>query len=98
MCTYDTEAATFVITDTKLYIPVVTLSTQDNTKLLQQLMSGFQRTIKWNKYQSKTIPIFILLNWSKFSMSKWTLSFIIVQIVQFYHSTEEYTQNNIFRL
>ena len=42
----------FKITDTKLYVPVVTLSTQDNAKLLQQLKSGFRRTINWNKYQS----------------------------------------------
>ena len=34
--------AKFVITDTKLYVPVVTLSTQDNAKLLQQLKSGFK--------------------------------------------------------
>ena len=37
----DTKARTFTITDTKLYVPVVTLSTQDNAKLLQQLKSGF---------------------------------------------------------
>ena len=43
----------FTITDTKLYVPVVTLSTQDNTKLLQQLRSSFKGTINWNKYQSK---------------------------------------------
>ena len=36
------------IADTKLYVPVVTLSTQDNAKLLQQLKSGFKRTINWN--------------------------------------------------
>ena len=42
------------IADTKLYVPVVTLSAQDNAKLLQQLKSGFKRTIRWNKYQSKT--------------------------------------------
>ena len=35
----------FIITDTKLSVPVVTLSTQDNAKLLQQLKSSFQRTI-----------------------------------------------------
>ena len=46
-------AGTFEITDTKLYIPVVTLSTQENTKLLQQLKSGFKRVINWNKYLSK---------------------------------------------
>ena len=38
------------ITKTKLYVPVVTFSTQDNSKLLQQLKSSFKRTIKWNKY------------------------------------------------
>ena len=40
--------ATFQITDTKLYVPVVTLSTE-NGKFLEQLRSGFKRTIKWNK-------------------------------------------------
>ena len=47
------QIATFAITDTKLYIPIVTLSTQDNAKLLQQQKSGFQRVINWNKYLSK---------------------------------------------
>ena len=47
------QAATFEITDTKLYVPVVTLSTQENTKFLQQLKSGFKRVISWNKYLSK---------------------------------------------
>ena len=44
---------TIAITDTKLYVPVVTLSTQENTKFLQQLKSGFKRVINWNKYLSK---------------------------------------------
>ena len=43
----------FEITDAKLYVPVVTLSTQDNAKLLQQLKSGFKRVFNWNKYLSK---------------------------------------------
>ena len=47
------ENATFAITDAKLYVPVVTLSTQENTKFLQQLKSGFKRVINWNKYLSK---------------------------------------------
>ena len=47
------QAATFAITNTKLYVPVVTLSTQENTKFLQQLKSGFKRVINWNKYLSK---------------------------------------------
>ena len=44
---------TFEITESKLYVPVVTSSTQDNAKLLPQLKSGFKRTINWNKYLSK---------------------------------------------
>ena len=44
--------ATFKITDRKFYVPVVTLLTQDDKKLLQQLKTGFKRTIKWNKYKS----------------------------------------------
>ena len=40
---------TFTITETNLYVPAVTLSTQDNAKLLLQLKSGFKRTISWNK-------------------------------------------------
>ena len=44
-------AGTFAITDTKLYVHVVTLSTQENTKFLQQ--SGFKRVINWNKYLPK---------------------------------------------
>ena len=47
------QNATFEITDTKLYVPIVTLSTQENTKFLQQLKSGFKRVINWNKYLSK---------------------------------------------
>ena len=48
-----TGAEKFEITDTKLYVPVVTLSTQDNSKLLQELKSGFKSVISWNKYLSK---------------------------------------------
>ena len=47
------QNSTFAITDTKLYVPVVTLSTQENTKFLQQLKSGLKRVINWNKYLSK---------------------------------------------
>ena len=39
------------ITDRKLNVPVVTLSTKDNEKLLQQLRSGFKKSISWNKYE-----------------------------------------------
>ena len=52
--TNSTGEGKFKITDTNLYVPVVTLSTQENTKFLQQLKSGFKRVINWNKYLSKT--------------------------------------------
>ena len=51
--TNSTGAGTFEITDARLYFSVVTLSTQENTKLRQQLKLGFKRVIKWNKYLSK---------------------------------------------
>ena len=46
-------SAKFEITDCKLYVPIVTLSAQNDNKLLEQLKSGFRRSIKWNKYMSQ---------------------------------------------
>ena len=43
----------FQIKDTKLYVPVVTLSKENDIKLLEKLKSGFKKTIKWNKYRSQ---------------------------------------------
>ena len=45
-------AATFAITDTKLYVPVVTLKTEDNVKLSKLLSERFKRSVYWNKYQA----------------------------------------------
>ena len=50
---FATRETKFAITNTKLYVPVVTLLTQDNTKLLKQLKSGFKRAINRTKYKSK---------------------------------------------
>ena len=47
------ENATFQITDTKLYVPVVTLSKENDIKLLEQPKSVFKKTIKWKKYRSQ---------------------------------------------
>ena len=47
------EDATFKITDVKLFVPVVTLSKENDIKLLEQLKTGFKRIIKWNKYRSQ---------------------------------------------
>ena len=46
--------STFTITDAKLYVPIVTLSTEDNAKLSKLLSGGFKRPVYWNKY--KIIP------------------------------------------
>ena len=45
--------ATFAINDCKLYVPAVTLSKDDEIKLLTNLKSGFKREIIWNKYRSQ---------------------------------------------
>ena len=49
----DTKPTTFSITDTKLNVSNVTLSTQVKAKLLEQLKSVFKRTMNWNKYDPK---------------------------------------------
>ena len=46
-------ALEFKIKDTKLHVPVVTFWKENDTKLLEQLKSGFKKTIKWNKYKSQ---------------------------------------------
>ena len=46
-----TDSATFKITDAKLYVPIVTLSAEDNAKLSKLLSEGFKRPVYWNKYK-----------------------------------------------
>ena len=48
-----TTATTFKITNTKLYVPIVTLSSKDNVKLVKLLEEGFKRPAYWNEYQTK---------------------------------------------
>ena len=68
------QGATFTKTDTKFYALLVTLSTEDNVKLLEQLKSGFK--IKRNKYQSNLLTerknqyLNYSTDYSKFSNSK----------------------------
>ena len=54
-CVLSTEAgdAVFIINDTKLYLPVVTLSKEDNKDLIEQQNKGFQRSVYWNEYKTK---------------------------------------------
>ena len=50
------QVVSFMITNTKLYVPIVTLSTKDNNNLTKQLNNGFKRSIYWNQYVSKPFP------------------------------------------
>ena len=50
------QVVSFMITDTKLYVPIITLSTKGNTNLTKQLNEGFKRTIYWNQYMFKPFP------------------------------------------
>ena len=54
-CVLSTAAADaiFIINDTKLYVPVVTLSKEDNKDFIEQQNKGFQRSIYWNEYKTK---------------------------------------------
>ena len=45
----------FIINDTKMYVPVVTLSKEDNKDFIEQQNKGFQRSIYWNEYKTKEI-------------------------------------------
>ena len=47
------KATTFKTTDCKLYVPLVTLSAENDNKLIEQLKTGFKRTVKWNEYKSE---------------------------------------------
>ena len=51
---YFRNCCNFKITDAKLFVPIVTLKTKDNTKLSKLLSEGFRRSVYWNKY--KVIP------------------------------------------
>ena len=56
-CVLSTAAddAVFIINDTKLYVPVLSLSKEDNKDFMEQQNKGFQRSIYWNEYKTKEI-------------------------------------------
>ena len=51
----DAGAAVIIINDTKMYVPVVTLSKEVNKDFIEQQNKGFQRSIYWNEYKTKEI-------------------------------------------
>ena len=96
------QNVTFAITDTKLYVPVVTLSTQGNTKFFQQLKSGFKRVINWNKYLSK--PELLARNPNLNHLVEpsfqgvnrlFVLSFVLSSVDEYYLPTVEIKDYNI---
>ena len=56
-CILSTDAgnAVFIINDTKMHVPVVALSKEDNKDFIEQQNKGFQRSIYWNEYKTKEI-------------------------------------------
>ena len=65
----DDNASRFKITKTELYVPVVTLKTEDNNKLNQLLDSEFKRTVYWNEYKSKIETVTQALNDNNFEIT-----------------------------
>ena len=51
----DVGDAVFIINDTKMYVPVVTLSKEDNKDFIEQQNKGFQRSFYWNEYKTKEL-------------------------------------------
>ena len=51
------NTAKFAITDTKLHVPIVTLSTKDSENLAKQLNDGFERSVYWNSYETKPTKV-----------------------------------------
>ena len=51
------NSAKFVITDAKLHVPIVTLSTKDSANLTKQLNEGFKRSVYWNSYETKPAKV-----------------------------------------
>ena len=51
------ETAKFEITDAKLHVPIVTLSTKDSVNLAKQLSEGFKRSVYWNSYETRPAKV-----------------------------------------
>ena len=51
------DSAKFSITDPKLHVPIVTLSTKDSANLTKQLNEGFKRSVYWNSYETKPAKV-----------------------------------------
>ena len=85
---------TFAITETNLYVPIVTLSTQDNAKLLPQLKSGFKRTISWNKYLPN--PELLAQNPNLNYLTKPSFQGVNRRFILAFENDEQRTSNKIY--
>ena len=72
-----------------MFVPVVTLSTQDDNKLLEQLKTGFKRTIKWNKYRSE------MSNQSKNNNSNYLIDPTFIKVSRLFVLSFENQDNRI---
>ena len=70
-----TQNSIFQITKGELYIPVVTLKTENNNKLSRLLREGFERTVVWNEYKSKVETINVAQNDNNFKRTTLDTSF-----------------------
>ena len=85
----------FQITKRELYIPVVTLNTKSNNKLSRLLSEGFERTVVWNKYKSKTEEINIPANNNNFKRTALDTSFqVISRLFAAAYKTGDMQRNN----
>ena len=78
------DSAKFAITDAKLHVPIVTLSTKDSANLTKQLNEGFKRSVYWNSYETKPakvtekgISLYELLNASFRGAKRFILAYTI---------------------
>ena len=72
-----------------MFVPVVTFSTQDDNKLLEQLKTGFKRTIKWNKYRSE------MSNQSKNNSSNYLINPTFIKVNRLFVLSFENQDNRI---
>ena len=71
----------FTIKDTKLYVPVVTLSARDNQKLIKLLSKGFERSVYWNEHKTKSGTKIQQMNIDIFSKSNFVVAYGLFVLV-----------------
>ena len=77
LCNQD-QNSIFEIAKCEMYIPIVTLNTENNNKLSELLCNGFERTVVWNEYKSKTETVNVAANDNIFKRTTLDVSFQVV--------------------